>query len=55
MFVFEFVIALPLVGAVLSLWSARLGVPYPALLALTGVARPRIGLVAVLGGAAPGL
>jgi NhaP-type Na+/H+ or K+/H+ antiporter len=38
MFVFEFVIALLLVGAVLSLWSARLGVPYPALLALTGAA-----------------
>ena len=31
-------IALLLVGAVLSLWSARLGVPYPALLALTGAA-----------------
>ena len=38
MFVFEFVIALLLVGAVLSLWSARLGVPYPALLALAGAA-----------------
>jgi len=38
MFVFEFVIALLLAGAVLSLWSARLGVPYPALLAVTGAA-----------------
>ena len=31
-------LALLLVGAVFSLWSARLGVPYPALLALTGAA-----------------
>jgi Na+/H+ antiporter len=38
MFMFELVIALLLVGAVLSLWAARLGVPYPALLALTGAA-----------------
>src|SRR5258705_1643487 len=36
MFIFELVIALLLVGAVLSLWAARLGVPYPALLALAG-------------------
>ena len=38
MFLFEIIIALLLVGAVLSLWAARLGVPYPALLALTGAA-----------------
>ena len=38
MFFFEVVIALLLVGALLSLWAARLGVPYPALLALTGAA-----------------
>ena len=38
MFIFELVIALLLVGAVLSLWAARIGVPYPALLALTGAA-----------------
>ena len=38
MFIFEIIIALLLVGAVLSLWAARLGVPYPALLALTGAA-----------------
>ncbi|HWH47574.1 MAG TPA: cation:proton antiporter [Burkholderiales bacterium] len=36
MFIFELVIGLLLVGAVLSLWANRLGVPYPALLALTG-------------------
>jgi Na+/H+ antiporter len=38
MALFELVIALLLVGAVLSLWAERLGVPYPALLALAGVA-----------------
>jgi monovalent cation/hydrogen antiporter len=38
MFFFEVVIALLLVGALLTLWAARLGVPYPALLALTGAA-----------------
>jgi len=38
MALFEVVIALLLVGAVLSLWADRLGVPYPALLALAGVA-----------------
>ena len=38
MALFEVVIALLLVGAVLSLWANRLGVPYPALLALAGVA-----------------
>jgi hypothetical protein len=38
MFIFEIVIALLLIGAVLSLWAARLGVPYPALLAFTGAA-----------------
>jgi CPA1 family monovalent cation:H+ antiporter len=38
MFVFEVVIALLLIGALLTLWAARLGVPYPALLALTGAA-----------------
>jgi len=36
MFVFEIVIALLLVGALLALWAAKLGVPYPALLALCG-------------------
>jgi monovalent cation/hydrogen antiporter len=38
MFVFEIVIALLLVGALLSLWAGRIGVPYPALLALAGAA-----------------
>ena len=38
MLIFEIVIALLLVGAVFSLWAARLGVPYPALLALAGAA-----------------
>ena len=38
MALFEIVIALLLVGAILSLWANRLGVPYPALLALAGVA-----------------
>jgi monovalent cation/hydrogen antiporter len=38
MALFEIIIALLLVGAVLSLWADRLGVPYPALLALAGVA-----------------
>src|ERR1700677_163478 len=38
MALFEIVIALLLVGAVLSLWADRLGVPYQALLALAGVA-----------------
>jgi monovalent cation/hydrogen antiporter len=38
MALFEVVIALLLVGAVLSIWADRLGVPYPALLALAGVA-----------------
>ena len=37
MALFEVVIALLLVGAILSLWADRLGVPYPALLALAGV------------------
>ena len=32
MALFEIIIALLLVGAVLSLWADRLGVPYPALL-----------------------
>jgi Na+/H+ antiporter len=38
MALFELVIALLLVGAVLSLWADRLGIPYPALLALAGAA-----------------
>jgi CPA1 family monovalent cation:H+ antiporter len=38
MALFELVIALLFVGAVLSLWADRMGVPYPALLALAGVA-----------------
>jgi len=37
MVIFELVIALLLIGAVLSLWADRLGVPYPALLALAGI------------------
>jgi CPA1 family monovalent cation:H+ antiporter len=36
MMLFELVIALLLIGAVLSLWAGRVGVPYPALLALAG-------------------
>ena len=36
--VFELVITLLLVGAVLSMWANRLGIPYPAMLALAGVA-----------------
>jgi monovalent cation/hydrogen antiporter len=36
MAVFELVIALLLVGAVLAAWARRLNVPYPALLALAG-------------------
>jgi monovalent cation/hydrogen antiporter len=36
--VFELVITLLLVGAVLSMWANRLGVPYPAMLALAGAA-----------------
>jgi CPA1 family monovalent cation:H+ antiporter len=38
MALFQIIIALLLVGAVLSLWADRLGIPYPALLALAGVA-----------------
>ena len=38
MFIFELVITLLLVGAVLSLLARRIGVPYPALLALAGAA-----------------
>jgi CPA1 family monovalent cation:H+ antiporter len=36
MAIFELVIGLLLLGAVLALWANRLGVPYPALLALAG-------------------
>ena len=36
MVLFEIVIILLLVGAVLALWADRIGVPYPALLALAG-------------------
>ena len=36
MVIFELVIGLLLVGAVLALWADRLAVPYPALLALSG-------------------
>ena len=36
MAVFELTIALLLVGAMLALWADRIGVPYPALLALAG-------------------
>ena len=35
---FELVILLLLVGAVLSMWANRMGVPYPAMLALAGAA-----------------
>jgi len=35
---FELVITLLLVGAVFSMWANRLGIPYPAMLALAGVA-----------------
>ena len=38
MVLFELVIALLLVGAVLSAWARRISVPYPALLALAGAA-----------------
>jgi CPA1 family monovalent cation:H+ antiporter len=38
MLVFEIVIALLLVGALLALCASRLGVPYPALLAVAGAA-----------------
>ncbi len=38
MLLFELVIALLLIGAVLALWADRIGVPYPALLALAGAA-----------------
>ena len=38
MAIFELVIALLLVGAVLALWADKIGVPYPALLALAGAA-----------------
>lgn len=36
MTLFELIIGLLLVGAILALWADRLGVPYPALLALAG-------------------
>ncbi len=38
MAIFELVIGLLLIGAVLAFWANRLGVPYPALLALAGAA-----------------
>src|SRR5258705_1037531 len=38
MVLFELVIGLLLLGAMLALWANRLGVPYPALLALAGAA-----------------
>jgi len=38
MVIFEIVIVLLLVGAVLALWADRIGIPYPALLALAGAA-----------------
>jgi monovalent cation/hydrogen antiporter len=38
MVIFELVIALLFIGAVLALWANRLGVPYPAALALAGAA-----------------
>ncbi len=36
MILFEIIVALLLIGAVLALWADRIGVPYPALLALAG-------------------
>src|SRR5262245_43910655 len=36
MALFELTIALLLVGGILALWADRLGIPYPALLALAG-------------------
>src|SRR6186713_947889 len=36
MILFELVIALLVLGALLTLWANRIGVPYPALLALAG-------------------
>src|SRR5262245_40153819 len=36
MVLFEIVIVLLLVGAVLALWADRIGIPYPALLAVAG-------------------
>src|SRR5437879_7049866 len=36
--IFELVITLLLVGAVLALWADKAGIPYPALLALAGAA-----------------
>ncbi|GAH47416.1 unnamed protein product, partial [marine sediment metagenome] len=36
MLLFELVIALLVLGAILTLWANRIGVPYPALLALAG-------------------
>jgi monovalent cation/hydrogen antiporter len=36
--VFELTITLLLVGAILSMWAERFGIPYPALLALAGAA-----------------
>ena len=38
MVMFELVIALLFVGAVAALWASRLGIPYPAMLALAGAA-----------------
>jgi len=38
MVLFELVIGLLLLGAILALWANRLGIPYPALLALAGAA-----------------
>ena len=38
MILFELVIALLFIGAILALWANRLGIPYPAMLALGGAA-----------------
>ena len=38
MVIFELVIGLLFIGALLALWANRIGVPYPALLALAGAA-----------------
>lgn len=38
MLLFEITVALLLIGAILALWADRIGMPYPALLALAGTA-----------------
>ncbi len=38
MVLFELVIALPIAGALLTIWSGKLGIPYPVALAIAGAA-----------------